>query len=478
VLSRRSVLRGSLAALGSARLPRLARPSDAWRVAVVGLNGRGAEHVEALRARADVRVVALCDVDDTVLLRESRKLRERDQRPGLHTDFREVLGRRDVDGVVLATPNHWHALQTIWACQAGKDVYVETPVTHAFGEGERVLAAAAKHGRIVQAGFAARASPALGAAIEWLRAGHLGELELVRGLVYEPRPSIGKLGKNQRIPESVDYDQWCGPAPLRPLRRTSLHHDWRWSWATGDGELGNQGVHQLDVARWVLGAEELPASVTSLGARLGYDDDGETPNAQCLFYAFVPVPFLFEVRGLPRNVAAQQGDWLAGMDQFLGVRVGVVVHCTGGTLRLAGDALALACDDAGKEVRRWQERGDPLAGWIAACASRRAEDLRSGLEQGVRSSALAHIGNASQRLARARARRELLAELESSSTLTPACQLLYEHLDANGVDLAKHELALGPCLVLDPARQCVQDDAGANELLAGSHRAPYVLPEI
>ena len=150
MLTRRSLLGGALSAYGSTRISRLARPSDEWRVAVVGLNGRGADHIEALRALPGVRIVALCDVDDAVLLRESKKLRERDQRPGLHTDFRQVLERKDVDAVALATPNHWHALQTIWSCQAGKDVYVEKPVTHTFGEGAGVLAAARKYGRIVQ----------------------------------------------------------------------------------------------------------------------------------------------------------------------------------------------------------------------------------------------------------------------------------------------------------------------------------------
>ena len=478
MLGRRGFLAGSLTALSSARIPHLARPNDEWRVAVIGLNGRGAEHVDALRALPGVRIAALCDVDDAVLLRESKRLRERDQHPGLHTDFREVLARADVDAVTLATPNHWHALQTIWACQAGKDVFVETPATHSLGEGVRVLAAARKYGRIVQCGLQARASPALRAALEWLHAGNLGAPGLVRGLCYRPRPSIGKAKGYQKIPESVDYDQWCGPAPLLPLQRARLHHDWHWSFATGDGELGNQGVHQLDVARWVLGAEELPQSVLSLGARLGYDDDGETPNAQLLFYTFEPVPLIFEVRGLPRNTAAQQGDWLSGMDQFHGVRVGVVVHCAGGTLRIAGESGAIACDGAGKEIRRWEERGDPFASWIAACQSRRAEDLTADIEVGLRSSALVHLGNASQRTGRALPKKELLSELASSSTLTPACGLLLEHLDANGIDLAKHELALGPCLVLDPARQCVRDHERANALLAGSHREPYVLPEV
>ncbi len=476
MLTRRSLLGGALTTLGSTRIPHLARPSDEWRVAVVGLNGRGAEHVAALHALPGVRIVALCDVDDAVLLRESKKLRERDLRPGLHTDFRQVLERKDVDAVTLATPNHWHALQTIWACQAGKDVYVEKPVTHALGEGASVVAAARKYGRIVQSGLQSRASPALRAALAWLQAGNLGELKLVRGLCYKPRPSIGTVEGNQKLPESVDYDLWCGPAPLVPLRRACLHYDWHWFFATGDGELGNQGVHQLDVARWVLGAEFLPPSVLSLGARLGYEDDGETPNAQLVFYAYQPVPLLFEVRGLPRNISGQQGDWLAGMDQFLGVRTGVVVHCAGGTLRIPSYTGASACDSDGKEIQRWEEGGDPFANWIAACQSRRVEDLAADIQVGVRSSTLVHLGNASQRSGRLLSGSALLAEMKSS-TLLPSCELLLAHLDANGVDLAKHELTLGPSLALDPAQGRVRENESANALLAGSHREPFVLPQ-
>lgn len=231
------------------------------------------------------------------------------------------------------------------------------------------------------------------------------------------------------------------------------------------------------MARWVLGAEELPSSVLSLGARLGYEDDGETPNSQLVFYAFEPVPLLFEVRGLPRNISAQQGDWLAGMDQFLGVRIGVVAHCTGGTLRIPSYTGAIACDGAGKVIQRWEEGGDAFANWVAACQSRRFEDLAADIDVGVRSSALVHLGNASQRTGRALSQNGLLTELRSS-TLLPSCELLLAHLDANGVDLAKHELTLGHCLVLDPATGRVRDHERANALLAGGHRAPYVLPEL
>jgi len=472
------VLQGSLAALAGARIPHLRRPSDELRVAVVGLNGRGADHVEALRKLPGVRIVALCDVDDTVLARANKKLRENDVRADLHSDFRTVLERDDVDAVSLATPNHWHALAAIWAMQAGKDVYVEKPATHGFGEGAPLITAAQKHGRIVQCGMQSRCSPGLRAAIEWVRAGNLGAIQLVRGLCYKPRPSIGKTKGNQALPDSVDYDLWCGPAPLVPLRRARLHYDWHWFFGTGDGDLGNQGVHQVDIGRWILGTDQLPRSVLSFGARLGYDDDGETPNTQMVFFDYEPVPFLFEVRGLPRDRAAQGGEWLAGMDDYLGVQIGVIVHCENGTLRIPSYTGATAHDGAGREVRRFEEGGDPFANWVAACKSRRVEDLLSPIEVGVRSSALVHLGNASHRVGRALGKDELLGALKSSTLLTTNCQRLFAHLDANEVDLAKEKLVLGPCLVLDTVHGCFQQHDQANALLAGKYREPYVLPVV
>jgi len=476
--SRRALVKGSLAALAATRIPHLRRPSDEWRVAVVGLNGRGGDHVEALRQLPGVRVVALCDVDDAVLARAAKKLRENGPRADTHSDFRHVLERKDVDAVSLATPNHWHALQTIWACQAGKDVYVEKPVTHSFAEGAPLITAAKKYARIVQCGMQSRTSPALREAIEWVRAGNLGAIQLVRGLCYKPRPSIGLTKGNQKLPDSVDYDLWCGPAPLLPLRRTRLHYDWHWNFAIGDGDLGNQGVHQVDIGRWILGSDALPLSVLSFGARLGYQDDGETPNTQMVFYDYAPVPFLFEVRGLPRDRAAQGGDWLAAMDDYLGVKIGVIVHCAGGTLRIPSYTGATAHDGAGREVRRFEQAGDPFANWVEACKSRRVEDLLAPLEVGVRSSALVHLGNASHRVGRALDKAALLGELKSSTLLTTNCQRLLAHLDANEVDLATQKLVLGPCLVLDPVQGCFHEHEQANALLAGKFREPYVLPVV
>lgn len=475
LVGRRGFLGGSLAAVAGAPL---VRPGEAIRLGVVGLNGRGAELLDALRTRAEARIVALCDVDDQVLTREARRLRERNApRPSLHTDYRTLLERADVDAVVLATPNHWHALQAIWACQAGKDVYLEAPATHVFAEAQPLVAAARRYGRRVHCALPARSSPALLEALAWQQAGNLGALELARVLCHEPLPPIGKVSGNQKLPESVDYDLWCGPAPLRPLRRARLHHDWRWTWATGDGALGT-GVHGLDVARWALGLDEWPASVTSLGLRAGEPDDGETPNTQLLFYAWDPAPILVEVRGLPRDRAAQAGDWAAAMDEFLGLRTGVVLHCAGGTLRIDGDARAVACDPEGREIRRWEGAGDPLAAWIEALQGRREEDPAAGIEAAARSSALVQMGNASQRLARATGKDELVEAVKSSSLLSEASARLLVHLEANAIDLAATPVALGPCLVLDRAQGCFQDPPAANELLAGSFREPFVLPQV
>lgn len=465
---RRSFLAGSLAA-GWLR----ARQGDELGVGVIGLGERGLELLRALRTMPGVRVVALCDVDESALARAAREL---GTRTAAYGDYRHLLERQDVAAVVLATPDHWHALQTIHACQAGKDVYVESPASHSFLEGERMLAAARASGRLVQCGFQSRASPALRAALEWLRAGELGPLRFVHGVCFHARPSIGRASGNQRVPESVDYDLWCGPAPLAPLRRVRLHQDWRWSWSTGNGELGARGAHVLDLARAVLDSDALPASVTSVGGRFLVDDDGETPNTQFVYYECEPVPLLVEVRGLPREARARVGDWAAGMDQLEGLSEGVLAECEGGTLRLECAGRAVAVDRAGRELRRFDEGGELLTGWIAAVRERQPAALACELEVALRSSALIHLGQASLRVGASRSSAEVQRELEHSSRLSEAFGRMRLHLAANGLDLEATRYTLGPCLLPDPSANCFHDHARANALLAGKHREPYTLP--
>ena len=265
MVSRRGFLSKSVAgglaahaALGRSVRAQPVGANDAVRVAVIGVHGKGAHHVEMLRAIPGVRIVALCDADEAVLDLRATELAADGIAVAKHMDVRKLLESKDVDAVTIATPNHWHALMAIWACQAGKDVYVEKPVSHNVWEGRKLVEAAAKYGRIVQAGTQSRSDEALLELAADVRAGKLGRLLRARGFCYKRRESIGKVDGPQPIPASVDYDLWCGPAPLEPLRRKQLHYDWHWFWATGNGDIGNQGVHEMDVCRWMLGEEKLP----------------------------------------------------------------------------------------------------------------------------------------------------------------------------------------------------------------------------
>ncbi|HTO04782.1 MAG TPA: Gfo/Idh/MocA family oxidoreductase, partial [Opitutus sp.] len=244
--------------------------NDAVRVAVIGLNDKGASHVNQLLNLAGVRVVALCDVDPRILAREVEKLKAQQISVFAHTDARRIFERDDVDAVVIATSNHWHALLTVWACQAGKDVYVEKPVSRTIWEGRKMVEAAGKYGRIVQSGTQFRSDTGWPEAIAWLRAGNLGKIRCIHTICYKLRESIGH--RLPWYPDWLDYDLYCGPTPMVPLKRERLEYDWHWDWNTGNGELGNNGVHVIDIARRITGQNGLPARVTSVGGHFGVDD--------------------------------------------------------------------------------------------------------------------------------------------------------------------------------------------------------------
>src|SRR5437667_6487800 len=307
-MNRRSFLKSTALTAAAVSRPasswaRLPGANDEIRVAVVGFGGRGKDHISELRglAKKNVRIVALCDVDKTILDAAVAQFSKRNEKVEGFTDIRKLLELQDLDAVSIATPNHWHSLATILAVQAGKDVYVEKPVCHNVWEGSKMVEAARKHKRIVQAGTQSRSSQAIKEAIEWVRAGNLGKIVIARGLCYKPRTSIGKVDGPQPIPPGVDYDLWCGPAEKLPLMRKRLHYDWHWVWNTGNGDLGNQGIHQMDICRWFLGEMELAPYVISTGGRLGYVDDGETANTQIIYQGYEKAPLIFEVRGLPES---------------------------------------------------------------------------------------------------------------------------------------------------------------------------------
>ncbi|MFT5498719.1 MAG: putative dehydrogenase, partial [Kiritimatiellia bacterium] len=323
--TRRALLKSTAAMAASTAVPNLSRgasPNETVRVAIIGVRGKGRQHMQMFKAMAGVQVVALCDPDRQILAERAKELD--DPKAKLHTDLRRVMDDPEIDAVVIATPNHWHALATVWACQAGKDVYVEKPVSYTIHESQQMIAAARKYGRIIQSGTQRRSDSALAEAFTAIRDGELGKIKQIRGCYYNVRNSIGKVDRAQAIPAHIDYDLWCGPAPRTPLMRKNLHYDWHWVWATGNGELGNNGPHVLDLARWAAGYETLAPGVASIGGRFGWNDDGETPNTHLIYYDYQPAPIIMEIRNLPMKKGMRTAD------NDKGIRIGLVIECEGG----------------------------------------------------------------------------------------------------------------------------------------------------
>jgi predicted dehydrogenase len=452
--------------------------NDAVRVAVVGLHGKGAHHVEMLKAVPGVRIVALCDVDETVLRQHAAELSAARPPVATYVDVRRLLESRDVDAVTIATPNHWHALMAIWACQAGKDVYVEKPVSHNVWEGRKLVEAAARYGRVVQAGTQSRSDEALLELAREVRAGKLGRIVRARGFCYKRRESIGRVDGPQPIPAGVHYDLFCGPAPLEPLRRKNLHYDWHWFWATGDGDIGNQGVHEMDVCRWMLGEEKLPPRVFSIGGRFGYVDDGETPNTQVAVLDYPRAPILFEVRGLPKKTGAGYED------HYRGVRIGYVIEGEDASF-VGGGGGGWIHDRDGRKVRQLSGGGGDthVANFVRAVRSRRPEDLAAPIAGAHVSSALCHLANISHRLGAAVPLSDVKAQAASRTDVAEAVDRFAAHLGDNGVDLARSKPVLGPVLDVLPdeerfaSRSEYDLGAFANRLARGTYRPPYVVPE-
>jgi predicted dehydrogenase len=475
-LNRRSFLRRSAASAAVLSFPawswnRVLGANDDIRVAVVGFHGQGRSHIEGFRKLPGVRVVALCDCDRNVLEGEAKKFRDRNEPMATYTDVRALLASKDIDAISTATPNHWHALISIWACQAGKDVYVEKPVSHNVWEGRKIVEAARKYRRMVQTGTQGRSS-ALREAIPWVQAGNLGRILIARGLCYKPRKSIGKVTAPQPIPPEVDYDLWCGPAPKTELWRKNLHYDWHWVWPTGNGDVGNQGIHQMDVARWALGKSELSSRVISIGGRFGYVDDGETPNTQFAIHDYGDALLIFEVRGLPKNKAMQDDDlWSKNMDTYRNESIGHVIECEGGYL-----VDTTAYDKEGKVIRKFSGGENHHANFIKAVRSRKVQDLNADILEGHLSSALCHTSNISYRLGRRVAPDELNAAFEGDVAGRETLERLQAHLAANGVRLTVDQATLGLALQMDPKKERFLHNRKANELLTRGYRRPFVVP--
>jgi predicted dehydrogenase len=440
-------------------LPRTERvfgANDRVRVAVVGLRGQGFLHVEEYAAIPNVEIAAVCEVDENIL---KKRLADMEKmalpQPKTFFDVRKLMEDTSIDAVSIATPNHWHALIAIWACQAGKDVYVEKPCSHNWWEGRQMVEAAAKYHRIVQHGTNMRTSPAVREGIQKLHEGVVGDVYMARGLCYCRRPSIGRAPIEQ-VPPGVHYDIWIGPAPAKPFTQNRFHYNWHWFWDTGNGDVGNQGIHYMDVARWGLGVK-LPNKVSAIGGHFMFDDDQETPNTlNCSFQFDMPDGkrklLVMEVRHWITNHEANidtpgfgliipnflgYPDPRSERRQFSGQTVGDIFYGPKGYLAIAHGGRDFYRTWLGEDQEpgptRGEYEGSCWANFIEAVRSRKKEDLHAPIEEGHYSCTLVHLANASYRL--------------------------------------------GRTLNFDPATEQVIGDEEAARLLRGGYREPFVVPE-
>ncbi|MBI5386076.1 MAG: Gfo/Idh/MocA family oxidoreductase [Verrucomicrobia bacterium] len=472
-LTRRNFLKSTALSAAALSLPasswaQVRGPNEDIRVAVIGFNGQGGSHIGSLSKAKGARITALCDCDSDVLAKGAKRVGENVE---TYTDIRKLLESKNVDAVSIATPNHWHALGTIWAIQAGKDVYVEKPVSHNVSEGRRMVEFARQHNKIVQTGTQSRSSRAgIAAAVEWVRAGNLGKIKVSRGICYKPRGSIGKSAVPLEIPTNVDFDLWCGPAAKLPILRKKLHYDWHWVWNTGCGDLGNQGIHEMDVARWFLGVKELSPRVFAVGGRLGYVDDGETPNTMVIYHDYPDAPLIFEVRGLPSKAGSKE------MDTYMGARIGIVIECEGGHVTVPSYNEAKAYDKDGKLVKEFKGGEGHHDNWLKAVRSRKKEDLNADILEGHLSSALCHTGNISYRLGQQMEPGEIREQTKADAQALEACERAYEHLKLNEVDLKATQATLGLVLKMDPKTEKFIGNAKADEMLTRPYRPGFVVP--
>lgn len=431
-MNRRHFLMSTAVLAAGASVRGLASPNERVRIGVVGCGGRGQNHVDGWSALPNVEVVALCDVDDSHVAGYVKKMEAKGLKtPATYVDVRKLLEDKSIDAISIASPNHWHTLMTIWAVQAGKDVYVEKPCSHNVFESRQIVAAARKYNRLVQQGSQSRSSPALREAVQRMREGEMGEVYMARGLCYKWRDTIGHTPVSP-VPAGVDYDLWTGPAPKRAFTKNRFHYNWHWFWDTGNGDLGNQGIHEVDIARWGLGVTH-PTKVSAIGGKFMFDDDQETPNTLTASYEF-------ESAGRPKMMTFEVRHWISPHE------AGINGDKPGNTIgnQFYGSKGYLVIDNYNKYYSFMGKdqtpgpsaiKGDThYANFVDAVRSRKREDLNAEIEEGALSCNLMHLANISYRVGR---------------TL---------HWDAKTLT-------------------CV-GDAEANALLTRAYRAPFTVPTI
>jgi len=471
-ITRRSFIKGSIAAgaVMAAPFSRVLGANDGIRVAVAGFNQQGAGHINEFRRIRGVRVVALCDPDRHILDREAAKFTRVDK----YIDVRKVLDDKNIDAIVVATPNHWHSLITVWACQAGKDVYVEKPVSHNMWEGGQMVQAARKYKRMVQVGTHRRSDAGIKKAVQYIQQGNLGKIQWIHAIWCSHRESIGKVSGPVQVPSHIDYNLWTGPAPLKPLMRKNLHYDWHWDWSTGNGDAGNCGIHVADVARWIMDKNELPRSVMSFGGRLGFgDDDGQTPNTQVSIFDFGSAPVILENRNLKQD--------RRNLRHYKGISIGDMVKCEHGYY-VGDDGGGVVYDNDGKKINKISGHGGEghRQNFIRAVRSRNAGDLNAEILDGHLSTNMCHMANISYRLGQQCSNEKIKESIKINDEALTTLELINKHLESHNVNVKETPMTLGPWLKWDAAKEKFTGDfpaKWANMLLKDNYRKPFVVPE-
>jgi len=450
--------------------------NEVIRVGVAGIHGRGGAHISSFSGIKGVQVTYLIDPDSSLFAGKSETVKKKSgAAPKCVQDIRKALEDKELDVVTVATCNHWHSLLTIWSCQAGKDVYVEKPCSHNVFEGRKCVEAAGKYKRIVQHGTQRRSSGAWKTAKE-IAEGKRGKLLVSRGTCFKRRGSIG-FKENEESPKELDFDIWLGPAPKQPFHRNLVHYNWHWFWDTGNGDIGNQGVHEMDIARWMIPGATLPKSVISIGGRFGYrrrvalrgeqlpeltaadKDQGQTPNTQIAVFDYGDTLLIFEVRGLKTEGGVgnnQVFDNSAAVEPkkaatFPGVKSPIAERGPGGGI---------------------------FENFIQCVRSRRAEDLDAHILEGHFSAAHCHLANISYRLGEEVPFNKKTNAFGDNKAAYDSFERMAEHLKDNGVKLEETNYRLGRKLVIDAQQEKIVGDEEANKLLRREYRPPFVVPDV
>ncbi len=446
------------------------------RIAVVGINGRGREHISQFARMPGVEVAYLVDPDTRVFEGCSKIVEQAGgKKPQCVQDLRKVLEDKELNAISVATCNHWHSLATVWGCQAGKDVYVEKPCSHNVFEGRQCVEAARKYKRIVQHGTQSRSDSRWARSIAAVKSGKYGKLLVAKAYASKVRWSIG-FKETADPPKEFDFNLWLGPALQQSYHQNIVHYNWHWFWDFGNGEIGNQGVHQMDIAQWVLPQITKPFTAMSIGCRYvdsrDFRDQGQTPNMQLAVFDFGGPLVVFEVRGLNGKKGPGGKEFATQVDDEFYVEQGVI---KGGKFHPKGSTKS---EPLPADLPLGIRPGEHFKNFIDCVRSRKQDELNAEILEGHRSSTMCHLANISYRLGREAPFSEKPKDLGDNEHVAASVKAIEDQLvGALGMDLAKFKYTLGAKLQFCPKTEKFVGNTEADKLLTRPYRAPFVVPE-